>query len=303
MEYAVGIDIGGTNTKIGIVSEAGELIIADSIPTESDSEFSEFAHRVYEKTTALIKESKKEIIGIGVGAPNANSKSGCIEHPPNLNWEVENLVRPFTKKFNKPVKLENDANLSASGERLWGHGKEIDDFIVVTLGTGVGTGTYSSGHLINSFNGMATEGGHLSIKKNGRPCGCGGYGHLESYASVRGIKETVRELTGKDLKFAQILELYEAKDHSTMKAVEITADYLGYGLAQMFTLFIPKKFILAGGVSNLGADFSKLVNESFQKYAYKPFKKECEVVLSEISLKNGAILGAASLLFHGKPTN
>lgn len=298
MKYAVGIDIGGTNTKIGIVSEIGELIVADTMPTRSEDKFETFVDRVFEKTTPLISKYSENLLGIGVGAPNANCKSGRIENPPNLKWDLADLVPQFTKKFDRKVLLENDANLSACGERLWGHGKNTDDFIVITLGTGVGTGVISSGNLITSFNGMATEGGHLSIEKNGRPCGCGGAGHLEAYASVRGIKLTVKELTGKEMKFAQILELYEKKDEKIVEAVRMTADHLAYGAAQMFVLFMPQKIVLAGGVSNLGKEFCELVKTGFKNYAYGPFKDICTVELSDISLKNGAVLGAASLLFN-----
>ena len=209
MKYALGIDIGGTNTKLGIVTSDGQIVAADTLPTESESDFSTFVKRVFEKSAPLIEKHK--VTGIGVGAPNANAKTGRIEYPPNLNWEVENLVQDFEAAFKLPTKLENDANLSAVGEKLWGQGKDLDDFIVVTLGTGLGTGVFSSGRLINS------EGGHITIVKDGRPCGCGGKGHLECYASVRGIKETVKELTGKDMKFAEILQLYKNKDTEIKK--------------------------------------------------------------------------------------
>ncbi len=297
MSWALGIDIGGTNTKIGIVAFDGKLVCADFIKTNSEDSFDTFANRVYQKSKEILKANEVNLLGVGVGAPNANSSTGCIEHPPNLKWDVVNVVDKLSKLFNLPVRLENDANVAAYGERKWGKGKNIDDLIVVTLGTGLGTGIFSSGRLITSYNGMAAEGGHISIYREGRLCGCGGRGHLESYVSVRGIKQNVFEFLQKELSFAEICELYEKQDANIIKAVDKTADDLAYGLTQMHTLFLPRKIILAGGVSNLGDRFCDQVRKQFSVYVYSAFKDQCSIEISDISLKHGAILGAASLLF------
>lgn len=296
---ALGIDIGGTNTKMAIVNDHGEALKQLSFPTRSNISFSIYADEVYSMAMQLIGNGK--IHGVGVGAPNANSASGEIVKPVNLGWKCAPLVKEFKKRFQTDIFLENDANVAALGEKVWGAGKESDHFIVVTLGTGIGTGIISHGQLISGPTGMAGEGGHITVYPGGRPCNCGGFGHLECYASVRGLKLHVQEQTGKDLKFSEISSDFKKGSPEILRAVQLAAHDLGLGLAQMQTLFNPDLFVLAGGVSTLGANFRAMVEAGLNEAAYTPFKNSSKVVLSPIATEHGAVTGAASLVFWKKP--
>lgn len=296
---ALGIDIGGTNTKMAVVNDRGLPIKQSSFPTRSSIPFAEYADEVFIQAQKIIGDYK--IHGVGVGAPNANSASGEIESPVNLGWKTAPLVKEFKERFKTEVFLENDANVAALGEKVWGLGQESDHFIVVTLGTGIGTGIISHGQLISGPTGLAGEGGHITIYPNGRDCNCGGKGHLECYASVRGLKIHVQELTGQDLKFSDISSEFKKKNPNIRKAVELAAHDLGLGLAQMQTLFNPDLFVLAGGVATLGEDFRAMVEEGLNLAAYRPFKNTSKVLLSPISTEHGAVTGAASLVFWKKP--
>ena len=299
LRVALGIDIGGTNTKMAIVNDQGQPIKQSTFPTRSNIPFSEYADEVYAEAIKL--SSGYELHGVGVGAPNANSATGEIVQPVNLGWKLAPLVKDFTDRFKTDVFLENDANVAALGEKVWGLGQESDHFIVVTLGTGIGTGIISHGQLISGPTGMAGEGGHITIYPGGRPCNCGGFGHLECYASVRGLKLHVQEQTNKDLKFSEISTEFKKGNPGILRAVQLAAHDLGMGLAQMQTLFNPDLFVLAGGVSTLGANFRAMVEAGLNESSYGPFKNSSKVLLSPISTEHGAVTGAASLVFWKKP--
>ncbi len=296
---ALGIDIGGTNTKMAIVNDHGQPLYQTSFPTRSDIPFKEYADEVYEQARKLNPDIK--LHGVGVGAPNANSAIGEIVKPVNLGWKSAPLVKEFKARFKTDIFLENDANVAALGEKVWGLGQNSDHFIVVTLGTGIGTGIISHGQLISGPTGLAGEGGHITIYPDGRSCNCGGFGHLEAYASVRGLKLHVQNQTGDDLKFSEISSEFKKGTAGIVKAVEFAARDLGLGLAQMQTLFNPDLFILAGGVSTLGESFRARVEHGLNAFTYEPLKHSSKVVLSEIATEHGAVTGAASLVFWKKP--
>lgn len=303
--HAIGIDIGGTNTKIGLITENGELLDFTKFPTTDHPDFVDFSKMVYQESHALLDKNKiayNSLVGIGVGAPNGNSKTGFLQNPPNLKqWGNAPLIQEFTRFFGKtiPLHLDNDANVAAIGERLWGAGQNIDDFIVVTLGTGTGTGVFCNGQIVRGANGMATEGGHICIIPNGRSCNCGGQGHLEAYASVRGIKLTTYEIVEKELRFAEILERFQGGDDEKIKLiVSKTAEYLALGLANMANLLAPNKFILAGGVAMLGDEFLSMVQREFEQLVFGNFRGDTQIAISQISTSEGAVLGAAGLAFH-----
>lgn len=302
MNLAFGIDIGGTNTKIGLVDESGKLLDFTTFPTTEPKSFELFAARVKESADNLLKKNNipsDQVLGIGVGAPNGNSRTGHIENPPNLkHWGTVDLVTPFKKVFNQEVLLENDANVAALGEALWGAAKGSKDFLVVTLGTGIGTGIIVNGSLLRGANGLAGEGGHIIIEDNGRQCGCGGFGHLEMYGSVKGIKLTTKQVTGQDLSFHEISARYHDGDPQIREVFDITAKYLGKGLAAMGSILAPEYIVLAGGVATIGADFAKKVEATYNDLVYAPFKGLTKVLISQISTAEGAVLGAASLIFH-----
>jgi len=300
-EYVLGIDIGGTNTKMGIVNSQGELISFETFPTKDPKDFSEYQNKLLSVAHHLCESSKieiKDILALGVGAPNGNGVTGCVESPPNLkHWGTFDFVSPISKLFKLPVFLENDANVAALGEKMWGQGRELHDFIVVTLGTGIGTGVYTHNELITGSHGLAGEGGHIIIEKDGRTCGCGGKGHLEVYGSVTGIKTTTKELTDEELTFHEISARYHSGDDKIKKVFDHTANYLALGLSQMGSLMCPQAFIIAGGVATIGQDFINRIQYYYDQYIYPPFRDKTKILLSNISTKEGAVLGAAGLAF------
>lgn len=296
----LGIDIGGTNTKIGIISKSGVVFSKTSIKTDSGQSLRSFVKNL-KKTVVHLSENQKEefeIISIGVGAPNANPISGMIENPPNLGWGVENLVEIFSEEFNTPVFLENDANISALGEKMFGHAKGLDDFMVITLGTGVGVGTFIGGKLYSGVHGIGSEAGHMYAGNEKRLCSCGGLDHLECYLSSKGIKQTVKELTGERLRFKEIKELYQGDSNKVKMAITKSADLLAHSLCSLSTFVLPQAFILSGGVSTLGEKFIMELSDFYLNKIYPPFKGKTRFLISEISSREGAILGAAALAIH-----
>lgn len=301
-EIVLGIDIGGTNTKMGLVNSQGKLLAFKTFPTKDPKDFDEYKVKLKEITDQLCKQAQvdyKNIIAVGVGAPNGNGTNGHIESPPNLkHWGSFDFVTPVSEILGKPTYLENDANVAAMGEKMWGQGQELEDFIVITLGTGIGTGVYTHNKLITGKHGLAGEGGHIIIEENGRACGCGGHGHLEVYGSVTGIKTTTKEVTDEELTFHEISDRYHQGDVKIKEVFDRTAKYLGLGLSQMGSLLCPQAFIIAGGVATIGEDFIKLIKVYYDQFIYPPFKGKTDILLSKISTKEGAVLGAAGLAFN-----
>lgn len=294
-KLAFGIDIGGTNTKIGLVKDGGEVLSFKTFPTHYPTNFEDFTNVVFTYLKEIEPDFETKVTGIGIGAPNANSDNGWIENPPNLKWGSVNLIEEFTKHTKLPLHLENDANVGAVGEKLWGGAKDIDDFIVVTLGTGIGTGIYSNSKLLKGHNHLAAEGGHITIVPDGRACHCGGFGHLECYASVRGIKETAKTILQKEIQFRELVERFHNQDNRVIEIFKKTADFLALGLSDMTVLLGPQKIFLAGGVAKVGDHFTYMVNEHLNKYLFKSLRGSVSVETSKIATSEGAIIGAAAL--------
>lgn len=301
---AIGVDIGGTNTKLAIVTQDGHARGARSFKTQNFSDFSSYLDELVKQINELIEFKKTTsvahipIAGIGIGAPNANWNTGCIESPVNLNWGTVNLSHELETKLGFPVELDNDANTAALGEALFGAAKDVKDFILVTLGTGVGTGVYSEGMIIRSKNGKAGEGGHILIERNGRQCGCGGIGHLEAYASNSGVQKTALEIMGEPLKAREVSELAQKKDAKAAEVIEVTAEWLGLGLSSMASVLNPSLFVLGGGVSQISDDFHKRVEHWLNHHVFKPLRQEARVVKSQMNQEHGSILGAAALVLE-----
>ena len=195
--YVVGIDIGGTNTVFGIVDARGNVIASSSIKTAKHSDVNDYINELSEALDNLLEsnDAADKINGIGVGAPNANFFTGCVENPANLPWNGEiPLAQMLKDRFNVPVAITNDANAAAIGEMTYGVARGMKDFIMITLGTGVGSGIVANGQLIYGHDGFAGELGHVTVKpNNGRMCGCGRTGCLEAYCSATGVARTARE--------------------------------------------------------------------------------------------------------------
>jgi len=308
----LGIDIGGTNTVYGFVGQNGNIVHSEQIPTLGNKPVDNLITRLGEKLDSFLKDhSDFKLCGIGVGAPNGNHFTGTIQDPPNLSWGDVDIVTLLKEKFNCDVSLTNDANAAALGERNYGIASDMNDFVVITLGTGLGSGIFTGGLLLYGTNSLAGEMGHLSIAKNGRACSCGLKGCLEMYVSAKGIKETVIELqkVKPDDDFFSSLEpdtiegkmIDRAIDNGVESAIslyEFTADKLAYGMAQVATILSPEAFILYGGYSQAGDRLLGPTRIALETYLMDNLKGKIKVLQSGLPPGQAGILGAASLLWE-----
>ncbi len=313
-EYVIGIDIGGTFTKTGFVDREGNIYCEASSPTDPFDKVEDYiANLVKELKEAEKKlEEPYKILGIGVGAPNGNYHKGTIEQATNLKWQG---IVPFAEKLQKhydlPVKLTNDANAAALGEKVYGGAKYKNDFVMITLGTGLGSGIVVNGDLVYGHDGFAGEQGHVNVIEGGRQCGCGNLGCLETYASAPGIKRTVFELLAKDTKgsdlvnytFDQldseiIFNAAEKDDPIALEAFEITGKILGKHLADTVALFSPSAIFLFGGLARAGDYIIKPTKKWMEHFVMRLFKDKVKVVPSQLMGKNVAVLGASALIWN-----
>jgi len=315
MKYAIGIDIGGTNTVYGIVSDNGNCIAEGNIKTDNFDDVNEFVKVLVSEIRLLLEKHNagNSISGIGVGAPNGNYYKGTIEYAPNLKWRgVINFTEMIKEHFKMPVVLTNDANAAAIGEMVFGAAKSMKDFIVITLGTGLGSGFVSNGHLIYGNDGFAGELGHTIVKDDGRLCGCGRYGCLETYASATGIVKTVREMLEKSRTDSLLREMntdeitskniYEAAkegDRLALESFDFTGKILGKALANTVAITSPEAIILFGGLALAGDFIFKPTKIYMEEYMLKIFKNKVRLIPSQIVGKNAAVLGAAAMVFGG----
>ncbi|MGL1887395.1 MAG: ROK family protein [Reichenbachiella sp.] len=306
-EYILGIDIGGTNTKFGLVDREGEISHEGSFSTQADLDFPTFLDNLEGHIGGLIKEYA--VIGAGVGAPNGNYYKGTIEHAPNLNWgEIVDFKDQFTARFKIPVSLTNDANAAALGEMKFGGARGIKDFVVFTLGTGLGSGIVVDGKLVYGNTGMAGELGHVSVNPEGRYCACGRRGCLETYVSATGIKRTVsklmadytrpsvlRDISYNDLDGKAITEAAKNHDFIAIKAFEYTGKILGQKLADTVLHTSPKTIFLFGGLVHAGEYLLDPAKHYMEEKMFKPFKNLVDLRPSSLMDKNAAVLGSAAL--------
>lgn len=310
-EVALGIDIGGTNTEFGLVSRRGELLARGSISTRSYDYIQPFINDIYQAANALIEGNDYELTAIGIGAPNGNYYKGTIEFAPNLKWfGVVPLVSLFGSVFHRPVFLTNDANAAAIGEMIYGGARGMNDFMVITLGTGLGSGIVCSGKVLYGYDGFAGEMGHTIVVREGRLCGCGRKGCLETYASATGIKRTVMEmLTGGNipsvlskLSFEQlsgrnIEQSAREGDMLSLNAFEYTGKILGQCLADMVALFSPEAIFLSGGLANAGELLFNPVRYHMEMNLLQIYKNKVKLLPSALREVNAAIIGASALVW------
>jgi len=311
-ETVLGIDIGGTNTKFGYVDQNGNLLAEGDMLTEAHRPADEFFERLHIQAENLFASKKNELklVGIGLGAPNGNYYKGTIEQPPNLSWGYVNVVEMLRRWYTIPVALTNDANAAALGEMLFGAAKGMKDFIVITLGTGLGSGIVSNGELIYGHDGFAGEIGHTIVDPDGRQCGCGRRGCLETYASASGIRRTMEELLKKptppselrQIDFEQITSkrIFEAArrgDKLALEAFEITGRYLGLKLADSVAHTSPEAIILFGGLAAAGDCIFSPTKKYMEEYLLGIFKNKVKLLPSGLPKGNAAILGAAALMW------
>lgn len=312
-QIVAGIDIGGTNSEVGLVDEAGNVLDRACMKTRKHgADFSAYLADLSGLINQLVEKNSVSLTGIGIGAPNGNIHNGSIEYAPNLDWKG---IVPFCDKLQThfpgiPIRLTNDANAAALGEKLFGNGKMIDDFLTITLGTGVGSGFIVNGQLMYGHDGMAGEGGHTVVDPNGRVCGCGRRGCLETYVSASGIVRTaaeqlsihhfnskLAEIPFSELQSKQIAELAMEGDNVAREVFEITGRILGMKLADIVAITSPKAIFIAGGVVNAGELLFKPVRENLEANLLNIYKGKVRVEKSGLPGIDSAILGAAALIW------
>ena len=316
-QLAIGIDIGGTGTKFGIVDRNGNILFSSEISSRNHSQVEGFIDELHQALFDMIERAggPGRIRGIGVGAPNGNFYSGTVEYAPNLPWKG---IIPFAKmleeKFKLPVVLTNDANAAAIGEMMYGAAKGMKDFIMITLGTGVGSGIVANGKLIYGHDGFAGELGHTIIIPNGRLHeGTGKYGSLESYASATGVRLTALEMLTKTteksllrdvpVKKIDSKKVYEAAvqgDALAKEVFEFTGQILGLALANFVMFSSPEAIILFGGLTKAGELILKPTRESMETNLLKVFQNKVKILVSHLKEADAAILGASALVWEMK---
>ena len=307
MKVSVGIDIGGTNTVWGLINEQGQVQVEGSINTREYSKPSDFVAKLALDIKNALLDSTFELVGIGVGAPNGNYFKGTIEYAPNLVWEgIIPLQKMFQAHFNLPIWVTNDANAAAIGEMLFGVAKGMKDFIVVTLGTGLGSGFVVNGEVIYGHDGFAGELGHTIVQRNGRTCGCSRKGCLETYASATGIVRTAKErlenYQGKSLLQEQakisskiIADCANQGDALALEIFDYTGEQLGFSLANTVAISSPEAIILFGGLANAGALIVDPTQHYMEHYMLNLFQNKVKLLISTVPQHQAAILGAGAL--------
>lgn len=304
--FAVGIDIGGTNSVVGLCDNKGNILSSNSFPTQSFDSPEDFVATASKWIATLTSEYN--IVGIGIGAPNGNIMSGTIEFAPNLPWEGQiKLAEMFQNSTGLKTILTNDANAAAIGEMTFGAAKDLSDFVLITLGTGLGSGVVVNNELVSGAHGIAGEFGHIVAERNGRECGCGRQGCLETYVSSTGIVRSVFELNSENKLKSALLksEAIDARvvfeqaakgDLFANEVVEYTAMTLGRSLADFACFSDPQAFVLFGGIAQSGQKFANLVKSSLEDHILNIYANRIEIRVSSLHDKNAAILGAASLI-------
>jgi glucokinase len=301
---AFGIDIGGTNTKMGLFTEGGELLSFRTLPTPHLTDPALFIEQLSQEADHMLSSELKiklgdpRIVGVGAGAPMANYFTGEVGHAPNLGWTDVPLKNLFIKHFKAPAVIENDANLAAVGESRWGAGKDLTDFVLITLGTGVGAGLILENRLYRGHMALGGEGGHIIIPhEKRRLCSCGGLNHLESYLSAKGIKQTIHELTGEDWTIEKLGILFREGDLRATTIINVIADELVSGLVSIGVLFGPQAFVIGGGVSKLGVSFNQVIEKKLSDLIHFSLKGKIKVVSASVSAEKGAVYGGAAHIF------
>ena len=312
---AIGIDIGGTGTKYGIVDRDGNVLFSAEMSTKKHKTVNTFIDELHQVVSEVIDKAGGvgRIKGIGVGAPNGNYYTGTIEYAPNLPWEgVIPLAKLLSDKFQLPVTLTNDANAAAIGEMMYGAAKGMKDFIMITLGTGVGSGIVANGHLIYGHDGFAGELGHTIVIPDGRiHAGTGKKGSLESYASATGVRLTALEFLEKSKKPsllkkvpAEMLDskaVYDAAIEGDELAKDIfnyTGRILGIALANAVMTTSPEAIILFGGLTKSGDFILKPTRDSMEDNLIQVFQNKVRILISHLKEAHAAILGASALVWE-----
>jgi len=319
IEVTLGIDIGGTNTALGFVTRTGSILIESTMTTNAAEPADLYVARLHVKIKEMLEKVGDTCVlkGIGIGAPNANYYKGTVEFPPNLKWEgVTELVKMIQQYYNIPIAITNDANAAAIGEMEFGAARGLKDFIVITLGTGLGSGIVVDGKMVYGHDGFAGELGHVIVDVNGRMCGCGRRGCLETYVSAGGICRTVFELLSErkeqselrnvgfnQLTSKMISDAALARDPIALAAFEETGRILGWKLADAVTHTSPEAIILFGGLSAAGELLINPTQRYMEEYMLDIFKNKVKLLPSGLREGNTAVLGASALMWNELESN
>lgn len=312
--FTIGVDLGGTNTVYALVDEKGTIMEKGSFPTQTPTA-EVWADQLAYQISQMIErhELKGQIIGIGVGAPSSNPATGCIEGATNLPWAPPvPVVKMLEKRLSLPVRINNDANAAALGEKAYGVAEGMDNFIVITLGTGVGGGVICNGHLLSGARGFATELGHITFPfAKGRKCGCGREGCLETVASARGVVETARILMSESkmhsvlkdvddrfLSAKMISEAATAGDKLAKEVFDFTGTCLGKAAAEFAAFTDPEAIILFGGVAKAGKLLTEPMRKAFEENVLHLYKGRVQILTSSLVDADAALIGAASLPYE-----
>ncbi|GHT70393.1 glucokinase [Bacteroidia bacterium] len=316
--YAIGVDMGGTNTVIGLVDRRGDILIRSSISTVDYNTGESYVEALGNAINDLITQNNftGDVIGIGMGVPNGNMNDGTVEKAANIPWAktvVVPLAAMISEKTGLPCKLTNDANAAALGEMAYGAAKGLKDFIVITLGTGLGSGIVAGGQLIVGHDGFAGELGHIRpVRYNGRLCGCGRTGCLETYASATGVARTAREfleiyperetvlrdITTRPITSKDVFEAAKAEDKMAIEIFEFTGRILGEALADFITFSSPKAIILFGGLAHAGNFLLEPLKKTMAKNILSIYEGKTEIIVSQLNDAEAAILGASALAWE-----
>ncbi len=314
VEVVLGVDIGGTTTVLGYVDRGGHILVDTSTPTHAHQPAAVFFERLHVSAEALVRRTGEEyqLLGIGISAPHANYFKGTIESPPNLSWEFVDVGEEMKKYYcNVPVALTNGANAAALGEMLFGAAEGMRDFIVVALGACLGGGIVANGELVYGANSFAGEIGHTIVDPNGRECGCGRKGCLETYVSASGFCRTVQELICKrsepsqlrridyeHLTFRKIFEAAQQGDRLALEAFDMSGQILGMKLADSVAHTGPEAIILVGGIAEAGDLIFKPMKRSLEVHLLGVFKDKVRLLPSGMVRGKTGVLGASAVIWN-----
>ncbi|MEL7146149.1 MAG: ROK family protein [Bacteroidota bacterium] len=312
-KLVVGVDIGGTLTKVGIADRDGDVLVNSEFPTQDYPDLGDYQKQLVKEIRELEEqiEGPYELLGLGMGAPNANVYRGTIEHAANLAWQgIVPFVEELSKLIDIPIKITNDANAAAIGEKIYGNAADMNDFIVITLGTGLGSGIVSNGKMIYGHDSMAAELGHVVVDPNGRWTGLV-QGGLEAYVSSTGLKRTIfallaesmedtpfRDIAYNDLHGEYITQRAEEGDPIAIEAYERTGKILGQHLANFVAFSHPEAFFLLGGLAKSGKWIFEPTRKHMEEALLPFYKGKVKLLASGMTGKNAAILGAAALIWE-----
>lgn len=300
MKYFIGVDIGGTSTTIGLVSDKGEVADRSIILIQeyTSGAIESFLDAITDVIQELSKKHQVEISGIGIGAPNGNFYRGTIEYAPNMPWkDVHEIASYIEQKVGIRTVLTNDANAAAIGEKQFGVAKEFNDFILITLGTGLGSGIVAGGNVIYGHDGFAGELGHAIIVPDGRDCTCGRKGCLEAYVSIRGLLETYHDLADDKVNTPHDIAVKaKAGEAKAIETFRKTGEWLGLKLADAATYTSPEAIIFFGGIAQSSDLFFPSLKETLEANVHNLYRNKIKILKSGLTLNDAAVLGSAALV-------